>query len=105
MKSRFVLVLMLVLCLAGFALAQTDTARLIGTITDSTGAVIPNATVAVTNTSTGREVTAQTSGSGEYTVAALPPGNYHVEEKLTGFKTTTAQLTCESSQGHATHLE
>ncbi len=98
MKSRFVLVLMLVLCLAGFALAQTDTARLIGTITDSTGAVIPNATVAVTNTSTGREVTAQTSGSGEYTVAALPPGNYHVEVKLTGFKTATAELTLEVSQ-------
>lgn len=41
--KRISLVLIFVLCLAGLALAQTDTARLIGTITDSTGAVIPNA--------------------------------------------------------------
>ena len=40
MKRKFFLVLILVLCLAGLALAQTDTARLIGTITDSTGAVV-----------------------------------------------------------------
>ena len=40
MKSKFVLVLSLVVCCASFALAQTDTARLIGTITDATGAVV-----------------------------------------------------------------
>src|SRR5260370_38509457 len=74
MNSRLFLVLILVLCLACFALGQTDTARLIGTITDSTGAVISNATVVVTNTGTGRTVSAQTGGSGEYTVTALPAG-------------------------------
>ena len=98
MNSRFFLVLILVLCLAGFALAQTDTARLIGTITDSTGAVIPNAAVAVTNTGTGRTVTAQTSGSGEYVVNALPAGKYHIEVKQTNFKTATADFTLEVSQ-------
>ena len=44
MKTRFFLFVILVLCLAGLAAAQTDTARLVGTITDPTGAVIPNAT-------------------------------------------------------------
>ena len=40
MKSKFFLVLILVLCVAGLALAQSDTARIIGTITDPTGAVV-----------------------------------------------------------------
>jgi hypothetical protein len=98
MQRRFFLVLILVLCVAGLALAQTDTARLIGTITDATGAVLPNATVMVTNTGTGRTVTVQTSGSGEYTLNALSAGKYHVEVSATGFKTETANLTLEVSQ-------
>src|SRR5260370_35166629 len=99
MKSRFVLVLMLVLCLAGFALAQTDTARLIGTITDSTGAVIPNAAVAVTNTETGRAVTVQTGGSGEYTVNALPAGRNPTRVKQSNTHTATAHFTPEGHHG------
>jgi hypothetical protein len=99
MNSRSLLVLIIpVLCLAGFAMGQTDTARLIGTITDSTGAVVPNAAVAVTNTGTGRRVTAQTDGSGEYTVNALPAGTYHIEVKQPDFKTATADFTLEVSQ-------
>lgn len=96
--KRNSLVLILVLCLAGLALAQTDTARVIGTITDSTGAVIPNASVTVTNAGTGRAVTANTSASGEYVVTALQPGKYRVEVKQTGFKTATADITLEVSQ-------
>jgi hypothetical protein len=98
MQRNFFLVLILVLCLAGLAMAQTDTARLIGTISDSTGAVIPNASVAVTNTDTGRTITVQTGGSGEYTVNALPAGKYHVEVKVANFKTETADFVLEVSQ-------
>ena len=98
MKSRFFLALILVLCLTGLALAQTDTARLIGTITDSTGAVIPDAAVTVTNTGTSRTVTVQTSGSGEYVVNALPAGRYHIDVKSPGFKTAAADFTLEVSQ-------
>lgn len=96
--KRASLVLLLVSCLAGLALAQTDTARLIGTITDSTGAVVPNAAVTVTSVGTGRVVTAQTSGSGEYTFNALSAGRYHIEVTATGFKTATADFTLEVSQ-------
>jgi hypothetical protein len=92
------LVLSFLLCLASLAAAQTDTARLIGTISDSSGAVIPNASVTVTNVGTGRAVTTQTSGSGEYTVNALPAGNYHIEVKQPNFKTSTADFTLEVSQ-------
>ena len=88
MKSRFFLVLILVFCLAGFALAQTDTARVVGTITDSTGAVVANASVVVTSVDTGRTMTVQTSGSGEYVVNAVPAGKYHIEVKAPNFKTS-----------------
>jgi hypothetical protein len=98
MKSKFLLVLVLVLCLAGLALGQTDTGRLIGTISDASGAVIDHAAVTVTNTGTARTVTAETNDSGEYVVNALPAGRYHVEIKKDAFKTATADFTLEVSQ-------
>jgi hypothetical protein len=102
---RKIFVLGVVLCLAGLALAQTDTARLIGTITDPTGAVLPNASVAVTNSGTGRTVTAQTSSSGQYTVNALSAGKYHVAVTAPGFTTSTADITLEVSQVQEVSLQ
>jgi hypothetical protein len=98
MKSKFFLVLILVLCVAGLALAQSDTARIVGTITDPTGAVVSNATVTVTETGTGRVVTAKTGATGEYTVNALPIGKYHIEVAETGFKTAHADFSLDVSQ-------
>src|SRR5579862_914470 len=98
MTSKFFLALGLVLCLTGLTLAQTDTVRLIGTITDTTGAVVANASVEVTSAGTGRVVTVQTGGAGEYVVNALPPGRYHIAVKQTNFKTATADFTLEVSQ-------
>lgn len=98
MKVKFSLVLIVVLCLAGLALAQTDTARLFGTITDPTGAVVPNATITLTDAATGRVVTAQTSASGSYALNALPIGKYHLQVKQEGFKTASADFPLEVSQ-------
>ncbi|MGD0507989.1 MAG: TonB-dependent receptor [Terriglobales bacterium] len=98
MKSKSFLVFILVFCLAGLALAQTDTARLIGTITDPTGAVISNATVTVTDAGTGRVITVKTGDSGDYAVNALPIGKYHVEVMQAGFKTASANFSLEVSQ-------
>src|SRR5580698_2226232 len=98
LKTRCLASLVLMLCATGLALAQTDTARLFGTITDPSGAVIPNATVTVTDTATGRAVTAKTGSSGDYVVSALPVGKYHVEVKQEGFKTATADLSLDVSQ-------
>ncbi|HEX5833040.1 MAG TPA: carboxypeptidase regulatory-like domain-containing protein [Pyrinomonadaceae bacterium] len=70
-------------------LAQS-TATLQGTVTDSKGAVIPNATVTVRNRSTSFERTTQTDTDGNYQVAALPVGTYTVEAKIEGFKTQVA---------------
>jgi hypothetical protein len=81
MKKKFLLVL-IGLCLCGLALAQTDTGRLFGTITDPSGAVVSNATISVTEVATGRVITATTDASGSYAVNALPVAKYHVEVKF-----------------------
>ena len=98
MTSKLFLALTLILCLTGMALAQTDTARVVGTITDATGAVLPNATVTLTNTGTTQAVTVKTNGSGEYVVNALPIGKYHAEVKAEGFKTAKADFELQVSQ-------
>ena len=71
------------------AMAQS-TATVQGTVTDSKGAVVPNATVVVRNKATSIERTTQTDESGNYLVAALPVGTYSVEVRAQGFKTQVA---------------
>ena len=71
------------------ALAQS-TATLQGTVTDTKGAVLPNATVVVRNRNTSSERTTQTDSDGNYQLAALPPGVYSVEVRVQGFKTGVA---------------
>jgi hypothetical protein len=83
MKLRWVLLLSLAV---GTLFGQTEKATLRGTITDPTGAVIPNATVAVTEVSTGveaRRVT--TDAAGNYEIPDLKPSIYRVEVTQTGF--------------------
>jgi hypothetical protein len=57
-----------------------------GTVTDPTGAAIPNATVTVTNSATGVATTRETTADGLYTVSPIIPGVYTVEVKAPGFK-------------------
>jgi hypothetical protein len=56
-----------------------------GTVTDSEGAAIPNATVTVTNNATGISLTRQTTGDGLYTVSPILPGSYTVKVQAAGF--------------------
>jgi hypothetical protein len=93
-----IFLLLLVTVISASLLGQSDSARLVGTITDASGAVSPGATVTVTNLGTGRIVSVQTNASGEYVVTELQAGRYHVEVRQTGFKTSTADLTLEVSQ-------
>jgi hypothetical protein len=69
-----------------FAVAQV-TSTLSGTVVDSAGAVIPGASVVVTNKSTTATFTAVTDGTGTFSVPALNPGLYSVNVSLSGFKT------------------
>jgi hypothetical protein len=73
------------LLLPGTSWSQGTTATLGGTVTDNTGAVIPNADVVVTNESTGDKRTAHSNGSGVFSFSALPVGNYDVTISATGF--------------------
>src|SRR4051812_39961860 len=68
------------------ALSQAVTASLVGTITDSSDAAVPNARVTITETNTGASRSAITNGSGNYTFSDLPPGRYTVTAEQTGFK-------------------
>lgn len=87
-----------IVILLAFAISPAraqSTGSLQGTVTDSTGAVVPNAKVIVTNEGTGVTHTVQTTSSGIYQVPALPPGRYDVEVSAPGFagsKTTGVAL-------------
>jgi hypothetical protein len=73
---------------AGPAIAQNrTTAELVGTVTDSSGGVIPEATVSVTNTQTGVTLKGTTNQSGYYDIPFLSPGTYSVQYERAGFQT------------------
>ena len=77
----------------GRAHAQVTTADIVGTVTDSTGAVVTSATVTATNTSTGEVKKTTVSGSGEFQFSLLQVGSYTVTIEAPGFKVYATQLT------------
>ena len=91
-------ILLLIFSTASICLAQGDTARLQGTVTDPQGAAINGASVTVTSTDTGRVSTATTNELGYYAVAALPPGFYKVEVSQKGFKKVSRELELQVAQ-------
>src|SRR5256712_12643067 len=68
--------------------AQGTVAEIQGIVTDSSGAVIPGATVTATNTETNLQRTATTGSAGIYVIPNLPPGRYRVQIALSGFHTS-----------------
>src|SRR3989442_15321573 len=74
--------------------AQTDQGRIVGTVTDTNGALVPGATIVVKNERTGEERTATTNETGHFIVSALRPSSYSVtaSAKDLSAKTTNTQL-------------
>jgi Carboxypeptidase regulatory-like domain len=71
-----------------FLMAQSaGTSALAGTITDPSGAVLPNVTVTITNNATGQTRTTTTGPDGTYKFTLLPPGSYKASFSAAGFKT------------------
>src|SRR5215213_6551301 len=68
-----------------------------GTVTDANGAVLPNATVQVTDQTTGISRDVTTNGEGNYEVVALKPGTYKVSASATGFKTSSMDAVVSGS--------
>ena len=67
--------------------AQFDTGTILGTVRDSSGGVIPNAAVTLTNEGTSSSQTASTSDNGQYTFTPIRIGKYSVEVQVAGFQT------------------
>jgi len=83
----FLIAIALVLASTAFAVAQIDTASIVGTVKDPSGAVVAGARVTVTNSATGESLTATTSGSGDYVFPYLRVGGYTVTVEAPNFKT------------------
>ena len=84
--------LMVCVLLAGVAGAQSiSTAQLSGVVTDPSGAVVPGATVAVTDSSRGFSRTVVSDGAGGYQALELAPGNYTVTVVAKGFNKLVEQ--------------
>src|SRR5262245_64277418 len=67
--------------------AQAFTATLQGTVTDSTGAVVPNANVTLVNEATNVKQTKVTDSRGAYLFTLVPPGVYKLTVDMKGFQT------------------
>ena len=68
------------------SLAQVTTGSILGTVRDGSGAVLPNATVTITDTGKGTTSVKQTDSEGSYNVPFLIPGTYNVAVEAKGFK-------------------
>jgi Carboxypeptidase regulatory-like domain len=95
MKFNFSLrlaAMILLMSVAALGVAQplsaqsAGTGSLTGTVTDASGAVIPNVTVTATNSGTGQSYAASTSTNGAYRFSLLPPGKYNVKFAAAQFK-------------------
>jgi hypothetical protein len=86
----FMLVCTVICTLASSVFAQESSiSNVIGHVTDSTGAVVPDATVHLVNQSTSAERSAVTNRAGEFSIPNLPPATYQLRVEKEGFKTTT----------------
>ena len=85
------LVAALVLLLAGAAFAQFETATVLGTVQDPSGAVVPQSKITLENTKTGISVTAVTDSVGNYEFLNVRVGSYRIRAEAAGFKTALAQ--------------
>ena len=84
---RFLGIVSLLLAVSVPAFSQTVTGRLLGTVTDQSGAAVAGATVVITDVQRGTSRTVVTDESGNYVAPELQPGTYRVRAEAKGFKT------------------
>src|SRR6202166_398260 len=86
--------------------AQLPTATILGEAKDSSGGVLPNVTVTITNVETGATRAVKTGDDGEYQAPELPVGRYEVRAEHPGFKTVTRKgITLEVTQQAVINLD
>jgi len=86
--NRFLLATFTLVVFSVPVLAQTTAGRILGTVSDQSGAAVPGATVVVTDTQRGISRTLTTDDSGEYVAPELLPGSYKIHVEAKGFKIT-----------------
>ncbi|HEY2547669.1 MAG TPA: TonB-dependent receptor, partial [Candidatus Acidoferrum sp.] len=87
-RISFFLVL---ICGLAVGISAQSTSSLSGTVTDPTGAAVPNAKVVITNQATNVASTTQTDGTGAYLFPSLPIGSYRIEVTAPNFETAAIQ--------------
>jgi len=75
---------------ASLLLAQFDTAQVLGTIQDATGAAVPQSEVTLTNVQTGVQQKVNTDSNGNFQITNVKPGAYKLEATAKGFKSSVA---------------
>jgi hypothetical protein len=98
MKSKILFSLIVMLSASAWLWGQSENGRLIGSVTDQSGAAIPDASVTVTDLATNHVVSVKSQADGNYVVGALPVGNYKVEARKEGFQVESANFSIEISQ-------
>ncbi len=78
-------IVILALTLTLVSIAQVERATITGAITDRNGAIVPGATVRITNEGTNETANLQTDTAGQYTASNLNPGSYTIEIEKSGF--------------------
>ncbi|MEQ1765108.1 MAG: carboxypeptidase-like regulatory domain-containing protein, partial [Pyrinomonadaceae bacterium] len=84
--------------LSATAFGQGTTGNISGTVTDPNGAVVPGATVKVTNTSTNQSRESSAGGDGAFAFQALPPGRYKVDVTAANFAAYTVEADVNITQ-------
>ena len=100
MRILRVSALLLLLAMSGKLFGQAGaTGTILGTVTDPSGAVVPNAKITVTNTATKVSFQTVTNSAGDYNAPALNPGTYTVSGEARGFqKAVIASFTLTVNQ-------
>jgi hypothetical protein len=86
MAARAAVAILAAILVPSVGFAQMTRGSIAGVVRDASGAVVPGATVTVTNVATNAALTAVTDGEGFYRVPALEPGVYTVNSELSGFR-------------------
>ncbi len=97
-QRQFFLLVLFLLCGAGYGFAQSATTSLRGTVTDATGAAIPGANIKLSNPSVGFSTESTSGGHGEYSFQQLSPGDYTVIFVAPGFAQYTIKTTLQVAQ-------
>jgi hypothetical protein len=103
--ERLTGIVSIIFLLSSLIVAQTDAGRVRGTVTDPQNAVIPGASVTLTNPETGRSQTDTTQGDGSFDFGVVPRGHYKVQVQAKGFRAAAAEFTLQVSEAKEVNVQ